>query len=67
MAHPVGAVSYLFGYALAEEHLRQALTVIAESVNPLPVTPNMPESPLPLRLRRTAAFRKLVAENRLGL
>lgn len=56
VAHPVGAVGYLFGYALAEEHLRQALTVIAELVNPLP-----------LRLRRTAAFRKLVAENRLGL
>ncbi|MGW3466431.1 AAA family ATPase, partial [Streptomyces olivaceoviridis] len=31
--HPVGPVGYVVGYALAEEHLRQGLTVIAESVN----------------------------------
>nr|AAP21655.1 Shy8 [Streptomyces hygroscopicus subsp. yingchengensis] len=36
--HPVGPVGYVVGYALAEEHLRQGLTVIAESVNPLSVT-----------------------------
>lgn len=36
--HPVGPVGYAVGYALAEEHLRQGLTVIAESVNPLAVT-----------------------------
>ncbi|MBM9503442.1 AAA family ATPase [Actinacidiphila acididurans] len=36
--HPVGAAGYVVGYALAEEHLRQGLTVIAESVNPLAVT-----------------------------
>ncbi|MER6471468.1 AAA family ATPase [Streptomyces collinus] len=36
--HPVGPVGYIVGYALAEEHLRQGLTVIAESVNPLGVT-----------------------------
>ncbi|MFF0085717.1 AAA family ATPase [Streptomyces canus] len=36
--HPVGPVGYVIGYALAEEHLRQGLTVIAESVNPLDVT-----------------------------
>lgn len=36
--HPVGAAGYVVGYALAEEHLRQGLTVIAESVNPLGVT-----------------------------
>jgi predicted kinase len=36
--HPVGPVGYTVGYALAEEHLRQGLTVIAESVNPLSVT-----------------------------
>ncbi|MCQ8187605.1 AAA family ATPase [Streptomyces rugosispiralis] len=36
--HPVGPVGYIVGYALAEEHLRQGLTVIAESVNPLAVT-----------------------------
>ncbi|MDT7840402.1 AAA family ATPase [Streptomyces justiciae] len=37
-AHPVGPVGYVVGYALAEEHLRQGLTVVAESVNPLAVT-----------------------------
>ncbi|WP_033279146.1 AAA family ATPase [Streptomyces sp. NRRL F-525] len=36
--HPVGPVGYLVGYALAEEHLRQGLTVLAESVNPLTIT-----------------------------
>ena len=36
--HPVGPVGYVIGYALAEDHLRQGLTVIAESVNPLAVT-----------------------------
>lgn len=38
--HPVGPAGYVVGYALAEEHLRQGLTVIAESVNPLTVTRN---------------------------
>ncbi|MER6349306.1 AAA family ATPase [Streptomyces sp. NPDC001595] len=36
--HPVGPAGYVIGYALADEHLRQGLTVIAESVNPLTVT-----------------------------
>lgn len=36
--HPVGPAGYVVGYALAEEHVRQGLTVIAESVNPLAVT-----------------------------
>lgn len=36
--HPVGPAGYVVGQALAEEHLRQGLTVIAESVNPLAVT-----------------------------
>lgn len=36
--HPVGPVGYVVGYALAGQHLRQGLTVIAESVNPLSVT-----------------------------
>ncbi|MEU6349091.1 adenylyl-sulfate kinase [Streptomyces sp. NPDC047072] len=36
--HPVGPVGYVVGYALAEEHLRGGLTVVAESVNPLAVT-----------------------------
>jgi predicted kinase len=36
--HPVGPVGYVVGYALAEEQLRQGLTVIAESVNPLAIT-----------------------------
>ncbi|WP_030680326.1 AAA family ATPase [Streptomyces cellulosae] len=36
--HPIGPAGYVVGYALAEEHLRQGLTVIAESVNPLAVT-----------------------------
>ncbi|MGQ4600797.1 AAA family ATPase [Nocardia sp. R6R-6] len=36
--HPVGPAGYVVGYALAEEHLRQGLVVIAESVNPLSIT-----------------------------
>lgn len=36
--HPVGPAGYVVGYALAGDHLRQGLTVIAESVNPLCVT-----------------------------
>ncbi|WP_228120246.1 AAA family ATPase [Streptomyces fagopyri] len=36
--HPVGPVGYVVGYALAGGHLRQELTVIAESVNPPGVT-----------------------------
>ncbi|WP_345718657.1 AAA family ATPase [Kineosporia mesophila] len=36
--HPVGVAGYAVAYALTEEHLRQGLTVIAESVNPLAVT-----------------------------
>ncbi|WP_105969148.1 AAA family ATPase [Streptomyces geranii] len=36
--HPIGPAGYAVGYALAEEHLRQGLTVVAESVNPLAVT-----------------------------
>lgn len=36
--HPVGPVGYAVGCALAEAHLRQGLTVIAESVDPLSVT-----------------------------
>jgi predicted kinase len=38
--HPVGPAGYVIGYALAEDLLRQGLTVIAESVNPLAVTRN---------------------------
>jgi predicted kinase len=36
--HPVGVVGYAVGYAVAEDCLRQGLTVVAESVNPLRVT-----------------------------
>ncbi len=36
--HLVSPAGYVVGYALAEEHLRQGLTVVAESVNPLAVT-----------------------------
>lgn len=35
---PLGPAGYMVGYALAEDHLRQGLTVIAESVNPLRIT-----------------------------
>lgn len=33
---PLGPVGYVVGYAVAGDHLRQGLTVIAESVNPSP-------------------------------
>lgn len=36
--HPVGPAGYVIGYAQAGEHLRQGITVIAESVNPLAIT-----------------------------
>ncbi|GAA4940340.1 putative kinase [Nonomuraea thailandensis] len=35
---PLGPAGYAVGYALTEDHLRQGLTVIAESVNPLSIT-----------------------------
>src|SRR5438045_5930063 len=35
---PLGPVGYVIGYALAEDHLRQGLTVVADSVNPLAIT-----------------------------
>ncbi|GAA3242727.1 AAA family ATPase [Nonomuraea helvata] len=35
---PLGPAGYMVGYALAEEHLRQGLGVVAESVNPLAAT-----------------------------
>src|SRR5690242_5756949 len=38
--HPVGPAGYVIGYALAGDHLRDGLTVVAESVNPLTVTRN---------------------------
>jgi len=34
----VGALGYAVGYALAGDHLRQGLSVVADSVNPLAVT-----------------------------
>jgi len=34
----VGALGYVLGYALAGDHLRQGWSVVADSVNPLPVT-----------------------------
>ena len=37
-AQPLGPGGYAVAYALAEDHLRQGLTVIAESVNPLAIT-----------------------------
>jgi predicted kinase len=37
-AQPLGPVGYAVAYALAEEHLRQGLIVVAESVNPVAVT-----------------------------
>lgn len=37
-AQPLGPAGYLVAYALAEDHLRQGLTVVAESVNPLAIT-----------------------------
>lgn len=36
--HPLGAVGYVIACALAEDYLRQGLTVVADSVNPLTVT-----------------------------
>ena len=36
--HPLGAVGYTVAHALAADHLRQGLTVVAECVNPLAVT-----------------------------
>jgi predicted kinase len=36
--HPLGPVGYVIGYAVAEDQLRQGLTVVADSVNPLAVT-----------------------------
>jgi predicted kinase len=35
---PVGEAGYLVGYAVAEENLRLGRTVVADSVNPLPIT-----------------------------
>ncbi|SRR6266536_2677802 len=37
-AHPLGPVGYAIGYALAGDYLRQGLTVVADSVNPLAIT-----------------------------
>jgi predicted kinase len=36
--HPLGPVGYVIAYALAEDYLRQGLTVVADSVNPLQTT-----------------------------
>ncbi|MFC1436756.1 AAA family ATPase [Streptacidiphilus sp. N1-10] len=36
--HPLGPVGYTVAHALAADHLRQGLTVVAECVNPLAVT-----------------------------
>lgn len=38
LAHDVGPASYLIAYAIAEANLRQHQVVVADSVNPLPVT-----------------------------
>jgi predicted kinase len=38
LTHPVGPVGYAVAYAVAEENLRLGLTVVADTVNPLPVT-----------------------------
>ncbi len=37
-SHPVGPVGYYVARALAADHLRQGLSVVADTVNPLPVT-----------------------------
>ena len=37
-ARPLGPVGYTVAHALAADHLRQGLTVVAECVNPLAVT-----------------------------
>jgi predicted kinase len=39
--HPVGPIGYYVARALAADHLRQGLSVIADCVNPLPVTRDM--------------------------
>lgn len=38
LRHPVGVVGYAVAYALAAEQLRCGLDVIADCVNPLPIT-----------------------------
>lgn len=38
LVQPVGAVGYVVGYALAGDQLRNGLSVVADSVNPLAVT-----------------------------
>ena len=38
LAVPIGAAGYLVAYALAAENLRLGLAVIADSVNPIPLT-----------------------------
>ncbi len=38
LGHPLGPVGYVVGYALAGDQLRNGLSVVAESVNPLAVT-----------------------------
>ena len=38
IARPLGSAGYLATCALAEDHLRQGLTVVAESVTPLAIT-----------------------------
>ena len=40
-AHPVGPIGYYVARALAADHLRQGLAVVADCVNPLPVTRDM--------------------------
>jgi predicted kinase len=37
-SHPLGPVGYVLAHAVAADHLRQGLTVVAESVNPLEIT-----------------------------
>jgi predicted kinase len=37
-SHPLGPVGYEIAYWLAEDFLRQGLTVVADSVNPLSIT-----------------------------
>jgi predicted kinase len=38
LVQPVGPVGYVVGYALAGDQLRNGLSVVAESVNPLAIT-----------------------------
>jgi predicted kinase len=40
MSRPINEAGYLVAYAIAEDNLRIGRTVIADSVNPLPVTRN---------------------------